>query len=159
MSIYFRLIVPLIQVSLAGGLIVGFRTPPRHDFDKIEWQLCWALNAPAFILAEIPIRIYRTVFQVENLIFETSAQLCFIWLVWYAVALESGGRGRSVLSARTRVPALMDVPAMILGVMVGLCTTSIAQLRMLYPIWTIAIVGFYGHDLWMSLRGERKHDL
>jgi len=132
-------------VAFAGALIARFLAPPHpEDFDKVEYQLYRALNAPAFLLSQVPVVL-----------------LCFVWLVWYAVGIEISGRGQSVLTPKTRSRRAADALAMIFGAGVGMnahynIVPTAAWL--LYPTWGVTIIGFYGHDLWVSFRSSRIPD-
>lgn len=168
-----RLVLPLIQVALAAALIASNSLRPNHVWDpaftKPDWQFCRGLNAPAFLLAELPVHIaeilpwgnYQQVLIVQAII-----RLSFVWLVWYAVSIEIGGGGQSVLSCKTPIRGVIDALAAIFGAIVGLGGgfltrhiggTNYARLVWVpHLIWAVAIMGFYGHDLWVSFRGVKE---
>jgi hypothetical protein len=154
-----RFVLPLTQAAVACALIASFLAPPHpEDFAKTEYQIYRALNAPAFLLSAVPARIAHWVYRKAYFIVETTVRLCFVWLVWYAVSIEISGRGRSVLSPRTRVRRVADALAVIFGAAVALSGgygLHPPAIWMLYLIWGVVIMGFYGRDLWVSLRCDR----
>jgi len=154
-----QLALPLVQVALAGGLLAEFASPPHHfSIEKTAWLLCSALNAPAFLLADIPLYIFHNLIGWDT-IFETSIQLCFVWLVWYGVTIESGGGGQSVLTSKTRARGLVDALAIIFGTGVGLRLNrgpTMPVFGIMQFAWAAVIIGFYGHDLWVTIRNPRK---
>ena len=154
-----RLVLPLVQVTVACALIASFVAPPHpEDFAKTEYQLYRALDAPAFLLSEVPARIVHWVYRQEYFIVENVVRLCFVWLVWYAVSVEISGRGQSVLSPKTRVRRVADVLAVMFGSAVWLSggyNLHPPAIWILYPIWGVAIMGFYGRDLWISFHSGR----
>jgi len=145
-----------VQLAVACALIASFLAPPHpEDFEKTEYRFYRALNAPAFLLSEVPVRIIHTACHQEYFIVESAVRLCFVWLVWYALSIEISGGGRSVLSPKTRVRRVADALAVISGAAVGMSAhfnLTPTAVWMLYPIWGVAIMGFYGRDLWASFR-------
>jgi hypothetical protein len=86
--------------------------------------------------------------------------LAFIWLLWYGVGIELSGHGQSVLMPKTGRRAAGDIVAMAVGAVLlsfswgliefgrGAHAQSVRVVA--YFIWGVAILGFYGHDLWIS---------
>ena len=153
--------LPLIQVAVAGGLLVQFVAPPPGyiDYQKTAYLICCALNGPAFLLADIPLQIRHLLFGWD-LFYETAIRLCFVWLVWYAVAIEYEGSGQSVLTSKIRPRGVVDALAVMLGVAVGLGanrgSTRPAFFIIMNLVWAAVIIGFYGHDLWITIRRSRR---
>jgi hypothetical protein len=89
--------------------------------------------------------------------------LSLTWLLWYLVSIEVGGKGYSLLTPKTRVRGVADVLAVAFGIMVGAAGLDLPSYflpvyaRLVaapYLIWGVAMVSFYGHDLWSSFRGK-----
>lgn len=167
------MLLPLMQVLLAVALITSnlLRPDPPGDpsWTKPDWQLCLGLNAPASLIAQIALHLRLQWFNPDfpsNIVVDWIVRLPLIWLLWYLVSIEIGGKGRSVLTAETRIPRVADVFAIALGVIVGAqglygtrhFPPSYARLVAApYLIWAIVLIGFYGHDLWLFFAG--KHEL
>ncbi len=85
-----------------------------------------------------------------------------VWLLWYALGIEMGGKGLSVLAAKTGVRRVADVIAMGFGacllVYADYVTRSVFHqiwVTLVHMLWALAIIGFYGHDLWASFKPAR----
>ena len=154
-----QLALPLMQVAVGGGLLAEFVAIPHpYDFEKTSYRLCSALNAPAFQLSDIPLYFLHHLYG-EDIIFQTAIRLCFVWLVWHAVAIEFGGRGHSVLTAKTRFRGVLDALVVIFGAAVGMRLhrgVTIPVFGIMDFVWGGVIMGFYGHDLWVTIRKRRK---
>lgn len=169
-----RFILPLVQVIIAAALITSNSVRPAPPGDTIpgprHWMLdiqyCLALNSPAAMIATIEVDAlhdllwtYYPLYPIVNLTFFFS----LVWLLWYAVSIEIGGHGLSLVMPKTGFRRLADILAMALGIGV-LIYAGIAPAGMLYEkfvspvhlLWGLTIIGFYGHDLWASLRTRRN---
>jgi hypothetical protein len=173
-----RIVLPLGQVAIAIPLTLSnynFASAPQGDgaHVSLDAQLGFALNAPAMVARiclealvvqfcpESPsAKCYPLAFAIETVVY-----FGFVGLLWYAVTLEAAGKGHSVLAAKTGKRAAADAFAILFGAMVlvfGVLITSrqgpgIGPLLVfiMYAIWAIAIMVFYGRDLWAHLRGPR----
>jgi hypothetical protein len=139
-------------------------------------QFLIGLNAPAEQIKVYLTRLvwiwsdsnYPNVYIVKTIVF-----FPLVGLLWYAVSFEAGGKGKSVLTPRTRVRRLADALAGVFGVV--LVTTAcrihrrdgyLVSLRghigypdltaVLFLIWGVVIAAFYGHDLWACFRPARR---
>jgi len=160
-------VLPLMQVVVAVGLMthnylaVDSLANPRWRHS--DWQFCGALNAPATMLAEYPTDIaYRWLgpYYPLNEIIEWIVRLCLIWLLWYCVAIEMGGRGQSVLASRTRMRKVADFGGMLFGVVLANDSVVLGRqfglLSIPYLLWAVLLVTFYGHDLWTTFGSARR---
>lgn len=169
-----RLLIPTVQVFIAGALIVsnqnrpiprGEDTIPDSTVSALDIQSCWALNAPAAMVAHFQrvatydlLGTYYPLYLLLNL----SIFLPLVWLLWYAVCIEAGGKGLSVLTPKTGIRRVADVLMMALGASVFFYRDSTlvsvyryeALLGSVYLAWILLIMGFYGHDLWASFRAK-----
>ncbi len=166
-----RILLPSAQVVLAVALIVSnARRPDKFSdpsFRKPDWQFCLAINAPVLIIVQSSMTFVNSRLQPNfplNFAIDWAVRLPLIWILWYAVAIEIHGRGRSVLASKTRSPMVADALAIAYAVIVlALGADAVRYLdptyaRLLaapYLAWAIAIAGFYGHDLWMSFAKGR----
>jgi hypothetical protein len=165
-----RFILPLVQVIIAAALIISNSVRPEPPADTIpspkrgmlDIQYCLALNSPAAMIAAIQIEAthdllwnYYPLYPIVNLTFFLS----LVWLLWYAVSIEIGGKGLSVLTPKTGFRRVADTLAISLGIGVVIYA-DIAPAHILYKkfvspvhlLWALTIIGFYGHDLWASFR-------
>jgi hypothetical protein len=93
---------------------------------------------------------------------ETFLFIGLVWLLWYLVSVEVSGRGQSILTSKVRFRIVADVLAMLFGVALsvmgfniyergfGFVTTYSTLVSAPYFLWALAIVAFYGHDLWVA---------
>jgi len=168
------IILPVVQVIIAMGLLASYlhRPEPRGDTipaggdTGLDIQYCWALNAPAAMIAQLQRQITNTFLGGRyplTLIVNLTVFLSLVWLLWYAVAIEIGGKGLSVLTPRTGHRRLADVVAIALGAYLVVCadriTLSVYHQTWVTPVhlvWILGIIGFYGHDLWASFLHARN---
>jgi hypothetical protein len=162
-----RVLLPSAQVALAVALIISnARRPNKFSdpaFRRPDWQFCLAINAPVLIVVQRSMHFVNSRLQPDfplNFAIDWAVRLPLIWILWYGVAIEIHGRGRSVLASKTRVPILVDALAIAYAVVVlalganavrYLAPTYARLLAAPYLTWAIAIAGFYGHDLWASI--------
>ena len=164
-----RFILPLVQVVIAAALITSNSVRPEPPADTIpspkremlDIQYCLALNSPAAMISAIQIEAihdllwtYYPLYPIVNLTFFFS----LVCLLWYAVSIEIGGKGLSVLTPKTGVRRVADMLAIALGIgvviyadiaPVGIYKKFVSPVHLL---WALTIIGFYGHDLWASFR-------
>jgi hypothetical protein len=125
-----------------------------------DWQLCAGLNAPATLARGWLARITNG-WRWGPFAFWTTIYLLLIWLLWYLVGIEVGGKGQSILTPKTGMRRLADLLLIILGVAVALNGLSIRRESgfvapydtleaVPYYVWGMIIVVFYAHDLWQS---------
>jgi hypothetical protein len=86
-----------------------------------------------------------------------------VWLLWYAVSIEIGGRGRSVLTPKTGFRRVVDVLVIAFGISLvayaDRTTVSVyyqTPVSFVHLLWVLAIMGFYGHDLWASFQYPKE---
>jgi hypothetical protein len=183
MRIRMRIALPLVQVAIAVPLTLSnyyFGSEPQgHEAHrKLDVQLGFALNAPAMVsrnfLEAIAVQFcpekYRTSpstgcyplpFAVETVVY-----FGLVGLLWYAVMLEAAGNGQSVLTTKTGMRPAADALAILFGAAVGVFGALISQqigprvdsflVGIIYIIWAIAIMVFYGRDLWLYLGIARE---
>lgn len=169
-----RLVIPTVQVFIAGALIAsnyyrpvprGEDTLPDSSVSALDIQSCWALNAPAAMVAHFQrVATYDLLgtYYPLYLILSLSIFLPLVWLLWYALCIEAGGKGLSVLTPKTGIRRAADVLMMALGASAyfygNSAIVSVYQYQALlwsvYSAWTLLIMGFYGHDLWASFRAK-----
>jgi predicted membrane protein len=95
---------------------------------------------------------------------ETVVYFGLVALLWYAVALEAAGKGRSILTPKTGMRAAADCLAIVFGASVlvfGVLYSSRFGSRIdsflvgiTYLVWAVAIIVFYGHDLRVHRSGR-----
>jgi hypothetical protein len=159
-----RIVLPLVQVLVAIGLITSnvlrphpIRNPP---FMAPDWQFCAGLNAPATLVRGWLVGITNG-WLWGPFAFWTAVYLLLVWLLWYLVSIEIGGKGFSILTPKTGIRRIADLFLIIVGAAVVLGGSVIRrQSGFLAPyntleavpyfIWGATIVAFYGHDLWRS---------
>jgi hypothetical protein len=169
-----RLVLPLVQVALAVALMTSNFLRPfsveNPAWTKPDRQFCLGLNAPATLLAEIPVRFANRWFREYyplDVVVDSVIYFLLIGILWYGVAIEIGGNGRSVLAPMTRMRRMSDTLAVIFGAMLGVLGLlgtrqvggTVAYVRLVgmpYLIWAGTIMGFYGRDLWVSFGGAQK---
>lgn len=169
------LVLPLVQVVLAVALMTSNFLRP-FSMERPAWKLpdrqfCYGLNAPATLLAAVPARIadrWLREYYPLDLVVESVIYFLLIGLLWYGVAIEIGGNGRSVLAPITRMRTMSDTLAVIFGATLGVLGPlgtrqvggTVTYERLVaapYLIWAAIIIGFYGRDLLAcraSSRGE-----
>jgi len=164
-----RILLPVAQVVLAGVVLVSdaignASRPPSFanmSWTRPAWQICLALNAPATVVAAYPLTLAYQSPSIYPLLLplQLFIRLSLSWLLWYLVAVEIEGNGRSVLTAKTRIQGIADLSAIAFGISVAaagvdwtrLFTPEYARLVATpYLIWAVTIVGFYSRDLWLS---------
>jgi hypothetical protein len=164
-----RVILPTVQVVIAAALVVSnSRRPDTMAYWRsthLDIQYCWALNSPAAMIAHIQREATYELLQWHypiNRIIDWGIFLSLVWLLWYAVSIETGGKGLSVLTPKTGIRRVADVLAIAFGaclvVYADFVTRSVyhqTRISSVHLIWVLAIVGFYGHDLWASFRTKR----
>lgn len=161
-----RIVLPMVQMVTAAGLVISnsrrpntFASPPSAHLDI---QYCWALNCPAAMIAYLQRTATYELLKWHyplNSIVDWGTFFSLVWLLWYAISIEIGGKGLSVLTPKTGVRRLADVLAIAFGaaswVFAGYISRSVGWAVLLTPvymIWVMALIGFYGHDLWASFR-------
>jgi hypothetical protein len=133
----------------------------------LDKTFCDALNAPAALL-RLWIRLlwnhffFQGEYYAVEFFIDTVVFLGLVALLWYAVALEMEGNGRSVILPRDwmRIPA--DIAAVVLAPAVIVVLSRIGPhidsrpltivVTGLYFGWVIVIGVFYGRDLYLYLR-------
>jgi hypothetical protein len=162
-----RIVLPLVQVVLAAALITSNVLRPNPishpSFMAPDWQLCAGLNAPATLARGWLARITNG-WRWGPFAFWTTLYLLLVWTLWYLVSIEVGGKGQSILTPKTPMRRMGDLLLIIVGAAVGLGGLSIRRESgfaspystieaVPYFIWGAVISVFYGHDLWVSIRG------
>ena len=174
MSIQRRILLPLIQTALAIVLTISNHTRPfsveRPTWTAPDKQFCDGVNAPAALLRFLVVRVIDSLFpqyySVE-VVLETVIFLVLIGLLWYAVAIEFEGNGNSVLTPRMRMRRTADAAMMLFGTLLGVVGLIVRGqfgaitiysniVAIPYYLWALAIIGFYGHDLWASWNQNTK---
>lgn len=166
-----RIVLPLVQVVVAIALLTSnfLRPNPMSSpsWRAPDWQFCAGLNGPATVARDWLIRLtngWSWGHARITFAFWTTLYFVLVWLLWYLVSIEIGGKGRSVLAPKTGTPRTANLFLIIIGAAVGLCGLSIRHesafadpystlVAMPYFVWGIVIVVFYGHDLWVSVKG------
>lgn len=158
-----------------------FRRPESETYvymNNFGLQLGFALNGPAtalrYILERFAMQFCPATYEGNPWtgcyplapIFETIVYFTLVWLLWYAVALEAGGRGQSILTPRTGRRVLADALLVLFGAAVAVFGTLSANpvhlpvrstfVGVTYLLWALAIVIFYSHDLWLHIRKLQK---
>lgn len=165
-----RLLLPLFQTMIAVCLRASNLL--RHDsiqsptWRALDRQLCDGINAPATMIKICLEGISSTWllghFRIQ-LFLDTIVYFGLVWLVWYIVSVEIGGGGRSVVAARTGLTKTLDILAIVFGAAIALISRLIcgqvpysALIAVPYVAWSVAIIVFYGHDLWACFHtGQR----
>lgn len=167
-----RIALPVIQVVIAIILIISNRMRPLSG-EKPAWtapdkQFCDGVNAPAALVRFLVTRVADTVFpqyyRVE-IVLETVVFLVLVGLLWYAVTIEIQGNGESILTARTQMRRTADVVIMLFGALLGIIGLVVRGqfgavtlysnfVAVPYYLWAFLIIGFYGHDLWVSSKPQ-----
>jgi hypothetical protein len=169
-----RLVLPLLQVALAVALTA--RNALRPDtLSNPSWtapdrQFCDGLNAPCslirFCFTTIMNRWLPGHYRLESVL-SAIVYFVLVWLVWYAVSIEIGGEGCSLLAPRTGIRSVADVAAMIFGAALvatgllvrrqfGPVTTYSNLVAMPYFVWGATVAVFYAHDLRACLGTAQK---
>ncbi len=92
--------------------------------------------------------------------------LALVGLLWYVVGLEIGGGGSSTILAKTRFRPIFDVLAIGFGIVLFRYADSGMEAGYYYGtgvgfirlLWIVAIIAFYGHDLWVTVRSRASSD-
>jgi len=167
-----RLLLPLLQVLLAAALTIHNRLRPIGSLGSRDRapdrQLCDALNAPAAVMRLVLLGTadrWTLRYPLLQFIIETVIYMVLVWLLWYMVSIEIGGKGQSILTPRTRIRRIADVFLILFGILVATLGFLLAPdfLRTAYSnlvtiphyIWGLAIIAFYGHDLLASFETNR----
>jgi hypothetical protein len=170
-----RVVLPLVQVLVAIALITSYalRRPDRELnslFRAPDWLLCSSLNAPATLARGCLIRITNGWSWGPPRIsfaFWTTLYVMLVWLLWYLVSIEIGGKGQSILTPKTRMRRMADLFLIVVGAAVALGGLTIRRESgfaapystleaVPYFIWGVVISVFYGHDLWVSVGGVQS---
>jgi hypothetical protein len=164
-----RFVLPLVQVVVAVVLTASNFLRPDTIGDPswraLDIQFCDGLNAPAalmkFCLMKLSDKWLPGHYPFE-LSLRTIVYFVLVGLTWYAVGLEIGGNGQSVLTPKTGMRSVADVLAIIFGATLGVAgflvrrqfgyvSTYSNLVALPYFIWGAAVAVFYGHDLYTSL--------
>ena len=166
-----RIVLPLIQLAVAGALTTSnFHRPnpiANPSFRAPDWQFCAGLNAPAAIIRDWLTRnIWQWGHPQIDFVLQTALFFLLVWLLWYLVSIEIGGKGHSILTPKTRMRRISDLLLMVFGTAVGLGGLTVRHdlgvsgpysnlVAVPYYIWGVVISVFYGHDLWASVSSSR----
>lgn len=165
-----RIVLPLVQVLVAVALITSNDLRPSHigkgypSWMAPDWLFCAGLNAPATLARYWLIRTTNGWRWGNPLTVWTPIYLLLVWLLWYLVSIEIGGKGQSILTPKTRMRRMADLFLIVVGAAVALGGLSIRRESgfvapystieaVPYFIWGVVILVFYGHDLWVSFGG------
>jgi hypothetical protein len=169
-----RIVLPLLNVVVAIALTASNYlapgTPANPAFIHPDRQLCDAPNAPVAVFRLLIINLEK--WLPENwqypvdFVLNTLLSIGFVALVWYAVAIEIGGNGRSLIMPKTGVHLAADIVAVLLGFSILAPLLLVSRhlnpnffaliIDALYVNWATAIVIFYGRDLLASIRQMRS---
>jgi len=161
-----RILLPTSQIVLGIALQVGNSLRPNTlgSPSWVEWdfQLCDGINAPVAPIMQC-VRSVTLQWAPRS----HSLQLASDWfvhamlvgLLWYAVAVELGGEGRSVLASKTKAWFAVDILAVSAGALLwwiallvrrqfGAVTMYSNLVALPYFLWSGALGAFYAHDLW-----------
>jgi len=165
--------LPLVQTGIAIALTVHnvLRPADWMEFNqkKLDQQICDDLNAPASAVRFLMVSLLKALLDDGHpwlgLFIWTVVYFMLIWLLWYAVCVELGGRGSSVLAQKSGMRKTADALGVVFGVAVfalGIYThryfhPSLYLDLILVPhlVWGALIVWFYGRDLRRALSGAR----
>jgi hypothetical protein len=176
-----RFLLPLVQVALAVVLTIPEYFRPEsseHPLkEKLNLQLGFALNAPAatlryflerFAMLFCPERYMTGTFTgcfPLQFVFETIVYFGLVALLWHFVILESG-RQESVITSKTRMRKVVDALGILFGALVGAFGVMISHqigspinsfvVGIMYVIWSLTIMVFYGRDFWLHFRLDAK---
>jgi hypothetical protein len=165
-----RVVLPIVQVLVAAALITSnfLRPDPMSNpsWRAPDWQFCAGLNAPATITRywlEKITGLWQWGHARTDFVISTTLYFLLVWLLWYLVSIEIGGKGQSILTPKTRLRRVADVLAIVFGIAVGSSALPIRRefvgftyphlMAMPYFIWGVVISVFYSHDLWVGVRG------
>jgi len=158
-----------VQTAVAIALTTSNRLRPlsvqNPSWTAPDKQFCDGLNAPAALIRALLLRLsdsWLPAYYPIQFVTETFVYFFLVGLLWYLVSIELRGNGQSVLTSKTRarkaadsLTILFGIVLCILGVLVrgqfGAVTTYSNFVAMPYYVWGLAIIGFYGHDLWVSV--------
>ena len=168
MRIRTRLILPTVQLAVAVCLMISNHT--SHEdwaWTHADLQYCYALNSPVAAIVHLQRESTYELLKWHyplNVIVNFGILFALVWLLWYAVSIEIGGKGLSVLTPKTGFRRLADLLAIAFGaagyaslLYADQASAQIIYTPALYPIlgplhliWALAIIGFYCHDFWVS---------
>lgn len=167
----YRYILPTIQTALAAAVMAHNPLPLsvwQYEWQSLDWLICSGVNAPATLVAQRlidPVIEWLVDHYPVSIVLPVVIRLSAIWLLWYLVAVEIGGRGSSALAQKTRLRKLVDLAAIsFAGYLVASGAPFVNNssawthtlMGMQWILWALVIVGFYGHDLWVSFRREPR---
>jgi|SRR5579859_951887 len=173
MRIKTPILLPFVQTAVAIVLTTSNRLRPlsvqNPSWTAPDKQFCDGLNAPAALIRVLLLRLADSWFPAYypiQFVTETIVYFFLVGLLWYLMSLELRGNGQSVLTSKTRVRKTVDgliilfgIALCILGVLVrgqfGAVSTYSNFVAIPYYIWGLAMIGFYGHDLWASFSTAR----
>jgi hypothetical protein len=174
MRINTQILLPFVQTTVAIALTISNRLRPfsvrNPSWTAPDKQFCDGLNAPASLIRFLLLRLsdsWLPGYYPIQFITETFVYFFLVGLLWYLVSIELRGNGQSVLTSKTRARKAADgltilcgIVLCILGVFVrgqfGAVTTYSNLVAIPYYIWGLAIIGFYGHDLWATEGATQK---
>jgi len=170
-----RFVLPAAQMVIAFALTTTNRLRPpwgnRPAFLEADWQFCMGLNAPASLIWDQILRARGLWYEQHarlGIALETLAYLALVGVLWYLIAIEIQGRGRSALTSKVRLRGVVDLFATVGGAAVaaaglyirrhefGFVTTYSTLVSIPYLVWGLVIASFYAHDLWLHCRDQRK---
>jgi hypothetical protein len=170
MRFRLRVWLPLAQLAAAIAL-TGSNFLRRDRIENPSWtaldrQVCDGLNAPAALIRFCMLKVVhlRAPYLFwPDFILETVLYFGLIGLLWYFVAVEISERSREKLSALTSKTGMRTASDVVLiafgaglagfGQLVrhqfgGVPDTHSNLIAVPYFVWAIALIVFYGHDLW-----------
>lgn len=177
MHLRTRFVLPVVQIAVAVGLTTSNRLRPvsteNPTWTAPDKQFCNGLNAPATL-----IRVFLTgltdkwlfgYYPIE-FILETIIYFVLVGLLWYIVSIETAGKGRSVLATKIGCRRSVDILAIIFGIVLavvgifvrgqfGIVSAYSNLVAIPYYVWGIAVVVFYGHDLWASSSAAQEQSV
>jgi hypothetical protein len=159
-----RRLLPLLQVVLAAVLTIhnlaGSGSIENPSWPQPDRQFRDALNAPATLVRVCLLQVTSRAFPggTVELLMETVVNLLLIWLLWFFVALEMDGQGRSVLARKLRFGRVVDTGAVVFGIgLVGSAILAAVQFGSVnvfsilvatpYALWGGLVIVFYRRDL------------
>jgi hypothetical protein len=177
-----RFTLPSVLAAIAIAVTMSIFSRPESEtyvyMNNFDLQLGFALNAPAtalrYCLERLAMQFCPATYQGNPWtgcyplapIFETVVYFGLVWLLWYAVALEVAGRGQSTLTPRTGRRGLADTLSVLFGAFVGVFGVLSSNpmgspvrsllVGVTYLLWALAIIVFYGRDLWVHFRTRQN---
>ncbi len=178
MKIRLRLILPIAVGLISFVLMVSSYMRPNHMHDpawiKADIQACFAINGPVSVIRGLLFLAAKHIAPAATSYFWPiyAVYMLLIIALWYAAGYELDFRQRNQGSAilnKMRYRSGLDIIFVILGVLsllggIGarrefrhmISATYGNVLSIPYFLWAIALVGFYGHDFYMSLTGRHR---